>query len=153
MLFHFFGILLLITHFFILLKTSKNQRFSDAFRGIKREYYEKWVNTLIPIKKDSIFYLRILNLSKVSILEKCYFQYLDRANYCSSNKEVSQKSSTLYKCTISNFRNCTISEKLIFPSLKACVRYSLSNFYFLSNYSPLKTIKNAFFHLKSSFCS
>ena len=36
--------------------------------------------------------------------------------------------------------------------LKACARYFLSNFYFSSNDSPSKTMKNAFlFHQKSSF--
>ena len=33
---------------------------------------------------------------------------------------------------------------------KACDCYFLSNFYFSQNDSPLKTMKNAFFHLKSS---
>ena len=40
--------------------------------------------------------------------------------------------------------------------LKACVRYFISNFYFfffLQNDSSSKTMKNAFFHLKSSFRS
>ena len=39
-------------------------------------------------------------------------------------------------------------------NVKACVCYFLSNFIFLPNDNPSKTLKNAFlFHLKSSFCS
>ena len=37
--------------------------------------------------------------------------------------------------------------------LKACVCYSLTNFYFSQNDSPSKTTKRFLFHLKSSFCS
>ena len=45
--------------------------------------------------------------------------------------------------------------KLIWPwisGFKACVRYFLTSFYFSSNDSPSKTMKNIF-HLKSSFRS
>ena len=36
---------------------------------------------------------------------------------------------------------------------KGCVRYFLSNFYFLPDDSLSKTMKNVLFHLKSYFCS
>ena len=34
--------------------------------------------------------------------------------------------------------------------VKACVRYFLSNFYFSSNDSPLKTMKNIFYFIKKA---
>ena len=38
------------------------------------------------------------------------------------------------------------------PTIKACVRYFLSNFYFLSKWYPFKNYEKCFlFHLKSSF--
>ena len=42
---------------------------------------------------------------------------------------------------------------LVFREFKACIHYSLSNFYFSPNDSPSKTEKCFLFHLKSSFRS
>ena len=39
------------------------------------------------------------------------------------------------------------------PKLKACVRYFLSNFYFLPNDNPSKTMKNFFYYIWKALCS